>query len=166
MNFIVAADLDYGIAKNGDLLARLPEDLRFFKEKTWGNVIVMGRKTLESLPKRKPLPQRTNLILTRDRNYRCEGAIVLCSKAEVLEWIRENHIPTEKVFISGGAEIYQLFMPDCTVGYLTRINHRFGADRFIENIGQSKEWVETDRSEIRRENGYEYEWITYHRRGE
>lgn len=165
MNFIVAADLDYGIAKNGDLLARLPRDLQFFKEKTLGNVVIMGRKTLESLPKKKPLPQRTTLILSKDRNYRCEGAIVLHSPEEVWDWLKRNNISKEKVFVSGGAEIYRLFMPYCQRGYITKIHHRFGADRFLDKIEENPEWVMIEKSEKQIENGCEYEWITYRKRG-
>lgn len=164
MNFIVAVDKDYGIAKNGNLLAALPRDLQFFKEKTIGNVVVMGRKTLESLPKKKPLPNRTNLILTREKNYTCEGAIVLHSLQEVLDWIAEQEITKERVFISGGAEIYTLFMPYCEVAYVTEIAERFGADRFIEKINENNIWEEVERSERQCENGFEYEWVTYHRK--
>ena len=164
MNFIVAADLDYGIAKNGDLLARLPKDLQFFKEKTLGNVVIMGRKTLESLPGKKPLPGRTTLILSRSPEYTCEQATVLHSAQEVLTWLKERQIPEEQVFVSGGAEIYRLFMPYCQVGYLTKIYHHFDADRRIENIEQKPDWQEIERSPQQQENGYVYEWITYQRK--
>ncbi len=164
MNFIVAADLDYGIAKNGNLLARLPKDLQFFKEKTLGNVVIMGRKTLESLPGKKPLPGRTTLILSRSPEYTCENAVVLHSAGEVLTWLKERQIPAEQVFISGGAEIYRLFMEYCQVGYLTKIYHRFGADRHIENMEQDAHWQEIYRSPRQEENGYAYEWITYRRK--
>lgn len=164
MNFIVAVDLDYGIAKNGSLLARLPGDLRFFKQKTLGNVVVMGRKTLESLPGQKPLAERENLVLTKDKNYHCPGATVLHSREEVLKWIKDHNISQEKVFISGGAEIYQLFMPDCCTGYVTEIKHHLAADRFIEKINQSSQWIETGRSQMQQENGYGYEWVTYQRK--
>lgn len=164
MNFIVAADLDYGIAKNGNLLARLPKDLQFFKEKTLGNVVIMGRKTLESLPGKKPLPGRTTLILSRSPEYTCENAVVLHSAGEVLTWLKERQIPEEQVFVSGGAEIYRLFMEYCQVGYLTKIYHRFGADRHIENMEQDAHWQEIYRSPRQEENGYAYEWITYRRK--
>ena len=123
----------------------------------------MGRKTLESLPKQKPLPGRTNLVLTRDADYRCDDAIVLHSAEEVFHWLREHRIPPEKVFVSGGAEIYRLFIPYCQTAYLTRIDHRFGADRFIDNLEQDRGWLETARSDKQKENGYRYEWITYQR---
>ena len=164
MNFIVAADLDYGIAKNGDLLARLPKDLQFFKEKTLGNVVIMGRKTLESLPGKKPLPGRTTLILSRSPEYTCEQTTVLHSAQEVLTWLKERQIPEEQVFVSGGAEIYRLFMPYCQAGYLTKIYHHFDADRRIENIEQKPDWQEIERSPQQQENGYVYEWITYRRK--
>lgn len=164
MNLIVAVDNDYGIAKNGELLARLPKDLQYFKEKTLGNVVIMGRKTLESLPKQKPLPNRTNVILTRDPNYHCKDAIVLHSLGEVLSWLEREGIAKQQVFVSGGAEIYKLFMPYCTTAYITKINHHFGADCHMEKIEQNLEWREISRSEIQEENGYEYQWITYRRK--
>lgn len=77
MDIIVAVDADWGIGKDGDLLQRISADMKYFREKTTGNVLVMGRKTLESFPNKKPLPNRVNIVLTKNKDYQAEG-VVLC----------------------------------------------------------------------------------------
>lgn len=162
---IVAVDRDYGIGKDGKLLARLPKDLGFFKGKTLGKVVIMGRKTLESLPGQKPLAERTNIILSRNRKYQVPGALVLHTPDQVLAWLEGEKIPADRVFIAGGAEIYRLFMPYCQRAYITKIDYSFQADRHLERIEDSPQWQEVDRSQIQEENGYRYDWRTYSRLG-
>ena len=83
MNLIAAVDLNWGIGYNCELLEKIPEDMKYFKEKTLGKVIVMGRTTFESLPNKKPLEQRINIVLTKNKNYNCEG-VILCYSLEEL----------------------------------------------------------------------------------
>ena len=75
MDIIVAVDADWGIGKDGDLLQRISADMKYFREKTTGNVLVMGRKTLESFPNKKPLPNRVNIVLTKNKDYQAEGVV-------------------------------------------------------------------------------------------
>lgn len=104
MQFIVAVDENWSIGKNGDLLYSIPEDMKFFRQTTLNKVVVMGRKTLESLPGQKPLPKRTNIVVTTNPTYAVEGALVCHSIEEVLETVK-IYAP-EDVFIMGGKAIY------------------------------------------------------------
>ena len=110
MNAIVVVDKNWAIGKDGSLLVHLPGDLKYYRQKTLGKVIVVGRKTLESFPGGKPLPDRTNIVLTSDPAYGANGCIICHSKDEVMETIA-GYDP-EDVFIAGGSQIYEQFM-DC-----------------------------------------------------
>ena len=90
MQIIVAADKHWAIGKDGDLLWHLPEDMKFFREKTTGNVVVMGRKTLDSFPGGKPLKNRVNLVLSRDEGFSREGAEIVHSMEEAIEYLKEK----------------------------------------------------------------------------
>ena len=89
MKFIVSVDMNWGIGKDNDLLMRIPDDMKQFREKTTGNVIVMGRKTLESFPNSKPLPNRLNLVITSNKDYYADGVVICHSIDEALEKIKE-----------------------------------------------------------------------------
>ena len=117
MNAIVVVDKNWAIGKDGSLLVHLPGDLKYYRQKTLGKVIVVGRKTLESFPGGKPLPDRTNIVLTSDAAYEAPGCIICHSKDEVMETIA-GYDP-EDVFIAGGSQIYEQFMEDCDGFYVT-----------------------------------------------
>ena len=119
MNCIAAVDQNWAIGRNGKLLAHIPADLRYFREVTGGKVVVMGRKTLESFPQGRPLPNRINVVLTRDAGYDCEGVLVVHSMEEALEIISGD--APEDVFIIGGGQIYRSFLPYCDTAYIFRI---------------------------------------------
>lgn len=101
MNLIAAVDRQWGIGHHGKLLVSIPKDKQLFREETMGRVIIMGRKTLESLPGGQPLYGRTNIVLSRNRNYRVKGAVVVHSLEECLHWLREHQIGDEDIFVIG-----------------------------------------------------------------
>ena len=103
MKAIVAVDQNWGIGKEGKLLAHIPEDLKYFKEKTLGHVVVMGRRTLCSLPGGKPLPGRDTVVLSRDEGFAPQGVTVVHSARELRELLREKH-PGREVFLCGSDE--------------------------------------------------------------
>lgn len=158
MNAIVAVDRNWAIGKDNDLLVHLPGDLKYYKSKTIGNVIVIGRKTLESFPGSKPLPGRTNIVLSSDPTFAPEGCVVCRSKEEVLEKIAQYE--PDRVFICGGASIYQLFLEDCDAFYVTKIDEAFDADTFfpnLEELGYETDWT----SEPQEEKGHRYRFERY-----
>lgn len=160
MNAIVVVDKNWAIGKDGDLLVHLPGDLKYYKEKTTGNVIVVGRKTLESFPGGKPLPNRTNVVITRNPDYEAKGCILCRSKEEVLEKI--SKYDSEKVFIAGGAEIYKEFMEECHEFYVTKIDESFEADRYFPDLDELG-FVVTWESPIHEEKGITYRFLKYTR---
>lgn len=160
MNAIVVVDNNWAIGRNGDLLVHLPGDLKYYKEKTTGNVIVVGRKTLESFPGGKPLPNRTNIVITRNPDYEADGCIICSSKEEALKKLEEYD--TEKVFIAGGAEIYRQFMDDCDEFYVTKIYESFEADRYFPNLDELGFKVIWE-SPFQEEKGIKYRFLRYAR---
>ena len=159
MNFIVAADENMGIGKNGGLLTHIPDDLKYFKAKTTDGVIVLGRKTLESFPGGKPLPGRVNIVFTRDKEYKPEGVITVNGVAGLMEELK--NYPDKEVFVAGGAEIYKLLMPYCDRAYITHIYKTFDADTYLEL--KTDEWTKVS-EEAKEYNGLRYGFAVYKRK--
>ncbi|WP_317043044.1 dihydrofolate reductase [Nonlabens tegetincola] len=133
LTMIAAAGSNNELGKDGDLVWHLPDDFKRFKAITTGHHIIMGRKTFESFP--KPLPNRTHIVLTRDKNYKTSQAIVVHDMETALAAASED----EKPFIIGGGEIYQLALPYATHIELTRVHGSFTADAFFPEI-DTNEW--------------------------
>ena len=129
LTLIAALDLDNGIGKENQLLWHLPDDFQHFKRLTMGHCVIMGRKTLESLP--KLLPKRTHIVLSRDKNYQREHCIMVSS---IQEAIAVAHEQDEHPFVIGGGEVYKLALPYATTLELTRVQARFQADTFFPEI--------------------------------
>lgn len=156
MKLIVAADKNFAIGKDGGIPWRLRGDLMYFKEKTLGHSVIMGRKTLESLPGGRPLKDRTNIVLTRDMTYAPEGVIVCRSIEEVLA------LPEAKdAFIIGGESIYKVFLPYCTHALVTKVEGEFEADTYMVNLDALDNWEMTSASDVQEENGIEYRFTVY-----
>lgn len=117
MNLIVAVDKNWAIGYQNKLLVSIPEDMKFFRTTTTGKVVVMGRKTLETFPNGLPLKNRTNIVLTRNPEYKVKGAEVVHTVEEALELISEY--PPEDVYVIGGDTIYRQFLPYCDVAHVT-----------------------------------------------
>ena len=165
MNMIAAMDIKNGIGKEGGLLCHIPSDLKYFKEKTLGKTVIMGRKTLLSLPRSAPLTGRRNIILTKtlekieetSKNATAE----ICSDESMLDELltdEEKH----DAFIIGGATIYSLLIDKADKLYITHILSDLGADVFFPEISE-KEWKETERSETIIENGISFYFSVYER---
>lgn len=161
MNLIVAVDKRYGIGKNGGLLTHITDDLKNFKKKTDGNILVMGRKTIDSLPKGKLLPNRETWILSRDKSYVKEGARVFESIDQMMDYIETNKIDSSRIFIAGGAAIYNAFLPIVDVAYITKIEHDFDADVFINNVEMEPSLSLDSVSEVVTNNGYDFRFTVY-----
>ncbi|MCB0374863.1 MAG: dihydrofolate reductase [Sinomicrobium sp.] len=136
ITMIAAAGENNALGKDNDLVWRLPDDFKRFKQLTAGHFIIMGRKTFESFP--GLLPGRTHIIITRKKNYHPEGSIVVHTLEDALRLAENDPQP----FIIGGGEIYRLAMPYARKIELTRVHHRFDADTFFPDISE-KEWTLT-----------------------
>lgn len=159
MNIIVAVDKNWAIGKNNKMMWSIPADMRFFREKTTGHVVVMGRKTLESFPNGLPLKQRTNLILSRDKSFQVKGALVLHTMEELLEHLKEYD--SSDIFIIGGESIYRQFLPYCDTAYVTRIDHAYDADTYFPNLDELLEWTMTEVSEEQTSFDLEFVFTKY-----
>ena len=162
MNLIVACDKNWGIGKDGSLLCNIPGDLKYFKEKTMGKTVVMGRSTLESLPGGKPLPNRTNIVMTHRADFTKEGVIVVHSMDQLIEEL--NNYEPDDVMIMGGATVYNELMTLCDKLYITKIDHEFDADVFIKNADELPQFKVVWKSEVFTENGYSYQFYEYRRK--
>ena len=141
-SIMVARSDNRVIGKDNDLVWHMPADLRYFKETTMGHYAIMGRKTYEAVD--KPLPGRTNIIITRQPDYRREGCLIVHSVEEALALGEENG--QEEVFILGGSQIYELAMDMADRIYLTEIKAEFEGDSYFPEIDSSK-WKEVKREE-------------------
>lgn len=153
---IAAVDLLGGLGNEGKLLCHLPSDLKHFRRLTEGKTVILGRKTLETFPDQKPLPNRENIILTHDESFECKNAVIFHSIEKVLEYCADK-IP-EDVVVIGGGSVYEQFSPYITKLYLTVIHNPFQADTWLELHGN---WKVIDESPLHEENGILYQYLTY-----
>ena len=162
MNLIVAVDKNWAIGNNGKLLVTIPDDQRLFRQETIGKVIVMGRKTLESLPGGQPLAGRTNVVLTENKDYKKKGTVIMHSLEETLKYLEPY--PTEDIYIIGGETIYRQFLPYCDTAHVTWIDYAYDADTFFPNLEQDPMWRMTDVSDEQTYFNLCYEFRKYERK--
>lgn len=156
MKLIVCVDEQWGIGSQGDLLYHIPADLKFFKESTTGHQIIMGKATFLSLPGKRPLPNRNNIILTSDRSFSVDGANVVHTIEEALNLSKKG-----ETFIIGGESIYQQFLPYCDTAFVTKVFSRKHADRTMVNLDEHTEWKKVDESEVFEYRDLKYRFQTY-----
>ena len=161
MNVIVAADQNWGIGKDNKLLVSIPADMKMFREETSGKVVVMGRKTLESFPNGLPLKNRTNIVITKNKDQDAKGAIVVRSIEEALEEIKKY--PTEDVYCIGGDSIYEQMLPYCDVAHVTKVDFAYEADSHFPNLDEDDEWEITAESGEQTYFDLEYTFVKYER---
>jgi dihydrofolate reductase len=158
---IAALSRNYVIGKNNDLPWKLPDDMRFFMETTRGHHVVMGRKNYDSLRgKFKPLPDRTNIVITRQNDLQAPGCIILHSITEAL--LAANKNGENECFIIGGAEIYKAALPFTNRLYLTEINADIAGDTYFPNFDKS-EWKELSRKHhpADERHAYAFDFVVY-----
>lgn len=138
MNCIVAVDENWAIGYKNELLVRIPADQKFFRQETTGKVVVLGRKTLETFPQGRPLPNRTNIIVSTKQDYEVKDAIVVHSIEELLEELKKYD--TNDVYIIGGDSIYKQMLPYCDTAHVTKIDRAYEADTYFPNLDEMEEW--------------------------
>jgi len=156
ISIVVAVSENGVIGKDNKLIWHLPVDLKFFKDKTSGHHIIMGRKTYESVG--RPLPNRVNIVISRSADYIAEGCIVVHSIKEAIGAVVDD----SEVFICGGAEIYKEALDVADRMYLTRVHHEFEGDTFFPDF-DSRIWIEKERIRMEpdEKNKYACSFITY-----
>jgi len=156
ITIIAAAAENNALGKDNQLIWHLPTDFKRFKEITTGHYIVMGRKTFESFPKQ--LPNRTHIIITRQKNYKAEGCIIVDS----IEKAIENCPKSEELFIIGGAEIYKQYIDFADKIELTRIHASFEADAYFPKFNENNWKLVFEEKHYKDEkHNYDYTFETY-----
>lgn len=162
MNLIVAVDKKWGIGYQNKLLISIPDDMKFFRETTMGNVIIMGKNTLLSFPNGRPLKNRVNIVITHDKSFTCEGAIIVHSVEEALDMAKQYK--AENVYVLGGESIYNQMLPYVDTAYVTYIDYSYQADTHFPNLDEDDEWRLEDESEEQTYFDVEYYFRTYKRK--
>ena len=159
MNMIVAVDRNWGIGRDNGLLASLPTDMKYFREHTLGKVVVMGRKTLESMPGGKGLPKRTNYVLTANPDYQAEGCITVHGEYELFDELSQYE--PDDVYLIGGGSLYNRFYKYCSKLYITKMDADLNADTFIIDIDSDPDYTLISESEPVTENGITFRFCVY-----
>ncbi|UAB81567.1 dihydrofolate reductase [Marixanthomonas sp. SCSIO 43207] len=159
ITLIAAAGENNELGKDNDLVWHLPDDFKRFKKLTTGHHIIMGRKTFESFP--KPLPNRTHIVITRNKNYQKEGAVVVHSLDEALLKAQNDPQP----FVIGGGEIYKVAIDTADKIELTRVHGTFEADTYFPKIDMNKwQLISEEKHPKDDKHNYAFSYLTYERR--
>lgn len=161
MKQIVNVDLNFGIGLNNQLLVKIPHDLEFFKQQTLNKIVVMGKSTFLSLPKKRPLANRVNIVLTSQLDFNYPGVIVAHSLEHLFNILKSYN--SDDVYIIGGESIYRQLLPYCDQLLVTKTFFDFKADRFYINLNESSEFKLSNASEIFQYQQYQYQFLTYER---
>lgn len=156
---IVCVSENYGIGNKGELLFSLPPDMKFFRETTLGKIVVMGRGTLDSFPGGKALKNRTNVVLTRSKDFFRENTEVFTSKEAVLDYLKQFN--SDDVYIIGGAQIYELFRDVCDEALVTKVKKTVECDAFFFNIDSDKSWSLASESDCMEHEGTLFTFCKY-----
>ncbi len=157
---IVAVDRNWGIGENNRMPWKIPGEQLFFKEKTYGGIVIMGRKTLESLPGGRPLEGRRNIVMTRNPDFKKDGVEIAESPEVLLSLVRGED--SRNVFLIGGSQIYRLLTPYCREAYITKVKGKYDVDTYHPDLDRDSDWHITDVSEeIVSSNGIAYTRYVY-----
>ncbi|WP_019721146.1 dihydrofolate reductase [Heyndrickxia coagulans] len=160
ISFLWAEDEKGVIGKNNALPWHLPEDLKYFKNVTMGHPVVMGRRTFESIG--KPLPGRTNIVMTRDPDFQVEDCVVVAGKTELLKWADAHG---GEIFVTGGAEIFALLLEEAEKLYRTKIHADMEGDTYFPPVDWEKWEMASSTKGIKNEkNPYDYEFQVFVRK--
>lgn len=179
MKAILSADINWGIGCDGKLLQRVPEDMKFFVKMTTGKVVIMGRETFESLPGKRPLKDRVNIVLSKNLEYEAQACnnteksmgntdsnpersdeLIICNSISEL-FDRLKAFSPEDIFVIGGQSIYTQLLPYCTEVYITRFEKEFEADRHFPDLDKMDNWEIAEESEPQYYNGMGFRFLKY-----
>ena len=161
MKLIAAVDKNWAIGYKNQLLVSIPSDMKQFRQKTTGHIVVMGRKTLESFPGGLPLKNRRNIVLTSNRNYQVKDAVIVHSEEELKEELKKYD--TDEIFVIGGESIYRMLEPLCDEAFITKIDHSYQADAHFPDLDADPSWVLKEESEENTCFDLEYVFTRYER---
>ncbi len=154
---IVHVDKEWGIGRGNDMMFSLPKDMKFFRQTTMGNTVVMGGKTLRSFPNQKPLKNRTNIVLTRGQV--CDECEVVHSYEDLKRQLKSRE--DEEIYVIGGGELYRELLPYCHEALITKVDAVGGAEVFFPNLDAHPDFVCVDEGEPVEDNGYTVRFTRY-----
>ena len=161
MKIILAVDENFAIGKDNKLLFHISEDLKHFKKTTLNSIVIMGRKTYESMG--GALPKRDNLILTRNKDYKADDAKVFTDKEDILTYVKNN--PDKEAFVIGGGEIVNIFLDDCDEAIITKVMEKVeDADTYLHNFDKDPDFDLVEESDIKDEEGVKFIYVRYRRK--
>lgn len=161
MNLIVAVDENWAIGNKDELLVRIPADHKFFRQETTGKVVVLGRKTIETFPQGLPLKNRTNIILSKSKDYQVKDGVVVHDLEEL--FARLEKYDSGDVYVIGGESVYRQLLPYCDTAHVTKIDHAYEADAYFPNLDEMPEWKITADSEEQTYFDITYHFLKYER---
>ena len=154
---IVHVDKEWGIGKGNDMMFSLPKDMKFFRETTMGNTVVMGGNTLRSFPNQKPLKNRVNIVLSRGQVR--DDCVIVRSYEELKNELKARK--NEEIFIIGGGEVYKELLPYCHRALVTKVDAVGGAEVFFPNLDEMENFVCVNEGEPIEDNGYTIRFTEY-----
>ncbi len=164
ISMIAAIGQNRVIGKNNGLVWSLPDDMKFFMRKTTGHPVIMGRKNYESIPEKfRPLPNRKNIIITRQSDYNAERAFVVHSLEEAINSVKEDN--PDEIFIIGGGQVYEMGLAVADTMYITEIHEAFDGDTYFPEYDKSQ-WEEVERIShgTDERHAYAFDFATYQRK--
>lgn len=159
MNLIVAVDDHWGIGNKDQLLVRIPNDHKFFRETTMGKVVVLGRKTLAGFPNGLPLAGRTNIIMSKNPSFEVRDGIVVHDMEELKQEL--SKYADEDIYVIGGGMIYEMLLPYCQYAHVTKIDYTYQADTHFPNLDAMDNWELIGDSEEQTYFDLEYRFLLY-----
>lgn len=159
MKLILAVDENWGIGKDNKMLFHIKKDLNHFKDTTYGNIVIMGRNTYESIG--QALPGRKNIVLTRNPDYKAKNVEVFNNPDDVLAYIKDSK---KEIFVIGGAEVVDIFLPYIDEAIITKIKAEKDADTYLHNFDQDKDFELINKTQDYEENGIHFSYVTYRRK--
>jgi len=159
MNAIAAVSLNWGLGRNNELLFHISDDLKRFRAMTSGGTVIMGRKTLDSMPGGKALPKRRNVVITRETGFHRENVEVAHSIEEALAMVANDD--PDKVWVIGGGEIYRAMLPHCHICYITRVYADPVCDVYFPNLDALPNWKLLRSEAILSDGELDYQFVEY-----
>jgi len=144
MKAIIAVDQNWGIGYKGDLLQKIPQDMKFFRQMTINKVVIMGRGTYESLPGKRPLVDRINIVMSSQLE---DDRVIVCRSLDAL-FKEISKYNAQDLCLIGGEAIFNLLLPHCTEAYVTKIHKSYPADKYVLDFDQDKDWKLVSESEL------------------
>ena len=159
MNAIAAVSENWGLGRGNDLLFHIGADMKRFRALTSGGTVIMGRKTLDSMPGGKALPKRRNIVITRDKDFRRENVEVAHSVEEAVAMVAGEE--SDKVWVIGGGEIYKAMLPYCRMCCLTHVHAAPECEVFFPDLSAMENWKVRRREDAQTEDGLTFQFVDY-----